>query len=527
MIQQIAAIYVRVSTTKDSQKDSPEHQKGLCEEKARALQLNVYDHVYEDRDTGTSIVAREMIQRLIKDAQNKFFDTIIFASLSRFSRDTLDALNLKRILVDALGVRLISIEEGFDSFKDNDELKFQIISAVNQKLSEQISLSSKRGIRQSALKGNFTGSITPYGYKKVVLGERKTLVPEEETSRTIKLIFDLYTSRNMGEKAIVHYLNEEKEIPSPKGGAWGITTIQRILTNEVYIGENVFGKYEIKKVYNDINNMADRSKKQVQRDKARWERSQSRTHPAIIDDETFILAQEIRFKRGGGRRGGVRNKVNVFAGMIFCKHCGASMVSSKSKGGKYAQEGREYRYLVCSARRRQGDRGCSNNMWFPYQDFREQVIGAVREKLSRLIDVDAITESYKGKIVKPKGPILQNDIKKFDKIIESNRKLLFEIRKQKMLGELDEAQYQFEKEQYEKEIALYQERISQTTEQHEDEANLEKLHEDIRRALEELAGLKYEELDEMRLVLGKLVHRLVVGKDGEVEVYTPLGPMNS
>ncbi|MDQ0194575.1 hypothetical protein [Paenibacillus wynnii] len=52
-------------------------------------------------------------------------------------------VNIKRILVDALGIRLISIEEGFDSFKDNDELKFQIISAVNQKLSEQISPSSK------------------------------------------------------------------------------------------------------------------------------------------------------------------------------------------------------------------------------------------------------------------------------------------------------------------------------------------------------------------------------------------------
>ncbi|MCG4788516.1 recombinase family protein, partial [Roseburia faecis] len=74
----------------------------------------------------------------------------------------------------------------------------------------------------------------------------------------------------------------------------GITTIQRILTNEVYTGQNVFGKYEVKKVYNDINNMSDRSRKQVQRDKTRWERSTEQTHEAIIDKETFGLAQEIR-----------------------------------------------------------------------------------------------------------------------------------------------------------------------------------------------------------------------------------------
>lgn len=67
----VTAIYVRVSTTKDSQKDSPEHQRGLCEEKARILDLDV-QYSYEDRDTGTSIVAREEIQKLIRDAKAKF-----------------------------------------------------------------------------------------------------------------------------------------------------------------------------------------------------------------------------------------------------------------------------------------------------------------------------------------------------------------------------------------------------------------------------------------------------------------------
>ncbi|OMD83980.1 hypothetical protein BSK49_22950 [Paenibacillus odorifer] len=41
--------------------------------------------------------------------------------------------------------------------------------------------------------------------------------------------------------------DEEMEILSPKGGVWGITTIQGILTNEVYTGQNMFGKYEVKK----------------------------------------------------------------------------------------------------------------------------------------------------------------------------------------------------------------------------------------------------------------------------------------
>lgn len=34
-VKDVAAIYIRVSTQKESQKESPEHQKMLCEEKCR------------------------------------------------------------------------------------------------------------------------------------------------------------------------------------------------------------------------------------------------------------------------------------------------------------------------------------------------------------------------------------------------------------------------------------------------------------------------------------------------------------
>lgn len=517
----VTAIYVRVSTTKDSQKDSPEHQKGLCEEMARGLDLDV-QYVYEDRDTGTSIVAREEIQKLILHAKNKYFRTVIFASLSRFSRDTLDSLNLKRILVDALGVRVISIEEGYDSFKDNDELKFQIISAVNQKLSEQISLSSKRGIRQSALKGNYTGSITPYGYQKVNLGDKKTLIPDEETKQVVQLIFDLYTAMKMGEKAIVHDLNTVRKIPSAKGGKWGITSVQRILTNEVYTGANVFCKYEVKKVYNDITNMTDRSKKQVQREKAKWERTPTKTHEAIISDEVFQLAQEIRLERGGGSRGGVRNKVNVFAGMVFCKHCGASLVSCKSKRSTVKADGREYRYLICSRRRRQGDSGCSNNLWLPYYDFRDNVLSEISRKLQETLDIEYIAQNSMGKLVSINTGHKEKEQKKLEKSIESNRKLLFELRKQKMLGEIDEEQYLYEKAMYEKKINSLQAKLEKATEMAEEEANMEKLHADIRTALIQLSELDYDLMEEMRLVLSKLVEKITISRDGEVEIFTPL-----
>ncbi|MDT2277562.1 recombinase family protein [Paenibacillus larvae] len=110
----------------------------------------------------------------------------------------------------------------------------------------------------------------------------------------------------MGEKEITKHLNENA-IPSAKGGTWGITSVQRILQNEIYTGYNVYGKYEIKKVYTNLKNIGDRKRKLVKKDQELWQKSEKRTHPEIISQELYKKAQEIRQIRGGGKRGGEGN----------------------------------------------------------------------------------------------------------------------------------------------------------------------------------------------------------------------------
>lgn len=518
------AIYVRVSTTKLSQKDSPEHQVGVCRERAKQENLVVQEHlIYEDRDTGTTITDRPAIQRLIKDAQNGAFDIVIFASLSRFARDTGDALNLKRKLVDALGIRLISIDEGYDSKKDLDELKFTIISAVNQKLSEQISYSSRRGKRQSALKGNFTGSIPPYGYKKQLVNDRKMLIPDEETKHIVQKIFQLYTANKMGEKAIVDYLNNQG-IPSPKKGKWGITSIQRILQNEAYIGRNTFGKYESVKVFTNVNDTTERRKKQVQKDPSEWQRAhEPQTHQAIIDEETFLKAQEIRLERGGGQRGGIRNRINVFAGIIKCKHCGSSMVSMKSKNGKNSADGREYRYLICSRRRRQGDAGCLNDFWLPYYSFRDDLLKELSNRLRSITSAEQLLERFKNTIQVNTNDI-DLEIKRLQKNIEENRKCILELRKEKMKGAFnDEEQYEFEKRHYEQEIQVWENRMNSLKQELQKKADLTQLYEEVMDSLDELLDLDYDNFDELHLTLKKLIASIEVDRDGQINVMTTFG----
>lgn len=518
----VAAIYVRVSTTKESQKDSPEHQEGICREKARLMGLEVLDDwVYEDRDSGTSIIERPAIQKLLEDAQAGRFQAVIFASLSRFSRDLVDSMALKRMLVDSLKIRLISIDENYDSGIDQDEFKFQIFSAVNQKQSEMISLSSRRGIRQSAMKGNFTGSIPPYGYKKAVINGRKTLVPDENESKIVREIFELYTAHKLGEKAIVKVLNE-RFIPSPKGGVWGITTIQRILQNEAYTGVNVFSKYETIKVHS-LTDLHDRRKKLVQRNKTDWERSAiGQTHEAIIEPEVFRAAQEIRLKRGGGRRGGIRNRKNIFAGLIFCEHCGASMVSMKSKSSRSRSNGKEYRYLICSRRRRQGDAGCQNDYWLPYEEFRDTLLADLSEQLSAITSVDELFEKHQG--------LIQNDchdhekeISEINAKIKRYREVIFSLRKELVDGRIDQKQMEFEKQQFEKEIRQWELRLAEKRENQQKRESIFRLYQEVREALDDLLELNYdddEDFDELHLILRKLVERITVSREGEVVIRT-------
>lgn len=520
-VQTKARAYVRVSTLKESQKDSPEHQEGLIRETAASDGIEI-EHVYLDTDTATNIIDRDDVQRMVEDAKHGVFNTIYFASLSRFSRDTLDAISLKRILVNALGIRLVSIEDLYDSAKEDNEMIFTIISSVNQKQSETISTSSKRGIRQSAKKGNFTGTIAPYGYKKVTIDGRKALEIVPEDAKIVQKIYDFYVNHSMGEKAITNYLNEELELPSPKGGLWGLSTVQRILQNENYTGFLTFCKMESLKVYEDINDLQNRRKKLVHRDKDLWERTEFPTHDAIIPPELYQKAQQIREWRGGGKRGGRKSFVNVFAKMMFCKDCGAAMVTMNTNPhGK-----KMYRYLMCSKRRRQGAKGCGNSVWIPYEKTRNEIISKLIEKVSQYIDMLGAKESSDNAASDAEFAerSYEKEIKKMEKFISDNRRLLFEVRRQNMLKEISDDQYNFEREQYEAEIKEAEKKLAALNKKINERKDTEKFLKEFSEAVDLLARMKnYDDVEATRLNLMKIVDRIDVNKDGEVNVHSVLG----
>jgi len=133
------AIYARVSTELDSQKDSVSHQISFFNRYVEEKGWTIYDIYKDEGVSGTSIKKRKEIQRLMRDARAKKFDYVLFKSISRFARDIQDGINMKREL-DSLGIGMIFIEQNIDTKTADGELMFSIHLTVAQQESEQISI---------------------------------------------------------------------------------------------------------------------------------------------------------------------------------------------------------------------------------------------------------------------------------------------------------------------------------------------------------------------------------------------------
>lgn len=86
-----AAIYIRVSTNKEEQKQSLENQKELFMNLLSEKGWDLYD-IYLDVQSGTKTKKRPQLKRMIEDAKMKKFDIILAKELSRLARNGASSL---------------------------------------------------------------------------------------------------------------------------------------------------------------------------------------------------------------------------------------------------------------------------------------------------------------------------------------------------------------------------------------------------------------------------------------------------
>ena len=323
------AIYVRLSDedrnkkTGDIDSESIANQKKLLIDYALKNDLNIYS-IYSDDDYSGANTDRPEFMRLIEDAKNKCFTTVICKTQSRFTRDMEMVEKYINGLFVELGIRFIDVIEHIDTSQEGSRKTTQINGLINEWYLEDLSLNVKQTLKTLRNQGKYIGSFVCYGYKKDPNDKRKIVVDEPAAS-IVKKIFELYLQGN-GYSLIAKYLNEQhvmtptqykvangsnfKNMNIKKINVWTISTVSTIIKNQMYTGCMVQGKRE------KISYKSNKYRKKTEKE---WSIIPN-THEAIISLSDYekvkkILSNKKKFPTG--------QKSSVFVGKLKCMQCGS------------------------------------------------------------------------------------------------------------------------------------------------------------------------------------------------------------
>lgn len=306
------AAYCRVSTDREDQLSSLNHQREFFIAYARRFGHELVKLYADEGISGTSLKKREAFKQLLRDAQKGLFQAVVVKDVSRFARNTVDALQSVRML-KALGINTVFLNADMDSMGDS-EFVLTLFSAMAQEESYNLSKRVKWGKRINAEKGRVPPRV--FGYDRV---DNYTLRVNPEEARIVRRIFFLYTHSGMGCRTISMTLNADGE-KTKFGCDWNARGVRRVLTNPLYCGKLVNHKYETESF------LTGHQVKLPQQ--AHF--CHSRPDWAIITPEEFERAQETLNARKRpdspapalpqGRYSGR----HLFSTLIKCEHCGRS-----------------------------------------------------------------------------------------------------------------------------------------------------------------------------------------------------------
>ena len=306
------AAYCRVSTDKDEQIDSLVHQKEFFVEYAKRNGHELIQLYADEGISGTSLKKREEFKRLLRDAEFGMFDMVVVKDISRFARNTVDALQSIRKL-KAMGINTLFLTANMDSMGDS-EFVLTLFSAMAQEESNNLSKRVKWGKKINAEKGRVPQRI--FGYDRI---DKFTLKINPEEARIVRNIFSLYNEQGLGCRTISMTLNRAND-KTKYGNDWNARGVRRVLVNPLYCGLLVNHKYEIEDFLTGRQvNLP--KEEHFYHERPSW---------AIVTPEVFRKAQEImearRIKYDSGEpfKESRYSSKHVFSTLIKCEHCGRS-----------------------------------------------------------------------------------------------------------------------------------------------------------------------------------------------------------
>ena len=290
----------------------------------------------DDGYTGTNF-HRPQFAAMMEKVRHGEINLICVKDFSRFSRDYIETGNYLECTFPFMGVRFISINDGYDSddYKGTTGgLEVVMRSIIYAAYSKDLSVKTTTAKIQMMKQGKYVGGYAPYGY--VLHPEiRNKLKLDPEAAEVVRRVFDeALEGRNTSQIALG--LNDDN-IPTPgqyfKGKhpdkkkfsymsdkiSWTASMVYKIIINYVYTGATVGRRQKSSGVG---------SRKRIRLEQEDWIVVEG-MHEAIVSKEEFELAQAVI--RGGVKKPKRNPHYYPLKGLVCCGNCKRALTRRKNR----------------------------------------------------------------------------------------------------------------------------------------------------------------------------------------------------
>lgn len=305
----------------------------ILEELCKKFKIVVEDEdIYKEVVSGESIEARPEMQRLLNKVEQGYYRSVLVVEIERLARgDSIDQGIILRAF-KLSDTKIITPSKTYDFKEEIDEEYMEFGLFMSRREYKIITKRLQRGRLLSAQEGKFVGSRAPFGYVKIKLKGQKgySLKIDTEKADTVKTIFNLFVTHKYKPTEICNYLNN-LSIPSPKNELWSVSGIREILKNPVYKGYILFNERVVLKDVKDSKIYKSRHTNKGDLKDLIYVKG---LHEAIISEEIFEKASEIRKQRDVSPVNKNYDLQNPLSGLLKCKLCGKSLVRYTMRGTK-------------------------------------------------------------------------------------------------------------------------------------------------------------------------------------------------
>lgn len=375
------AAYCRVSTEEEEQQSSFETQVAYYTQLINSNPDWKMVGVFADEGiSGTQTKKRTEFLKLMQLCEEGKVDLILVKSISRFARNTLDALNYVRKLKDK-NIAIIFEKENINTLDLSSEMILTLYSSFAQAESESISKNITWAIRKEFKQGKVRMSCANVlGYTKSDDGSW-VIVPEE--ARVIRMI-DIAFLSGMSMTQIKVMLEKLGAKTARGNSTWHTGTIQQLLKSEKYVGDVLLQKTFV----------ADVLTHKVKKNEGELPQYYVKDHhPAIRSRETAYLIQAELARRNAIKSNSATSEIKkgkysgkyALTGILVCGECGTAY-----RRVTWARNGKKKVVWRCINRLNNGTEQCKHSPSLEEGALQEAIMKAINRYIASREELQAL-----------------------------------------------------------------------------------------------------------------------------------------